>query len=234
MTKITTDDFLREGISKGLIGAIAGAVMAVASMGGVVGVWAWNRWLDDQTARLMEDISADRAIDIAAATAASTERMETIVAQLDRIEARLDAIERLAQLPREIARLRPQSSGPLTDCIEGQTCILRVTLERTRRCASCQIIPGGTEFYWLDPLSGNRYTGLPINKRPSRNLGDTPRTIDWNVEVPDRVVPPGALDYCIIPSYTDCPGQVAGEREPYSAPEPICLENIPILQAPRR
>ena len=236
MTKITADSFLadaREGISKGMIALIVLVMTGVAGLASGVTVFAWNKWVDDQTTRLMADIRADRAVDIAASTQAASAQMAAIFDKLDRIEGRLDTIERLSQLPREIAKLRPQSSGPLTDCVEGQTCILRVTLERTRRGASCQIIPGGTEFYWLDPQSGNRYTGLPINKRPSRNLGDTPRTIDWNVEVPDRVVPPGSLDYCIIPSYTDCPGQVPGEREPYSAPEPICLENVPILPAAR-
>ncbi|WP_299648057.1 hypothetical protein [uncultured Jannaschia sp.] len=244
MTQIRTEDLFREGVSKGFVGFVAGSVMAVASLGGAAGVWSWNRWINDQTETLMQKI--DERID-AKIRDANRELRDGIEEGRDRLEGkidqiiasqsvaieRIDAIERLAQLPREVARLRVPASGPLTDCTERGTCIIRATIERTTAGASCSVIPGETEFYWLDPESGNRFAAIPTNKRPARNIGDTPRTFDWQVEVPDRVVPPGFLDYCLAPVYTDCPGQIPGAKTPYMPPEPICIENIPIGQATR-
>ena len=164
------------------------------------------------------------------------ERLDRIDGRFDEIDTRFDDLERKVDrqtVPRVVTSLGRRSGPVRGRCYIGEGvdgtggCPIDMVIFRTSEARSCLLAKEQpVEYFWRDQLNGIEYEGRPNNQVNQRNLTLRPFTFSFNVPVP-LTAREGFLDYCYRAYYNGCPGTFP-EDKPYTPPEPVCIEDVPV------
>ncbi len=125
---------------------------------------------------------------------------ERFLKSLVAIRDDIDAIRR----PNDIFEIAKSSSARDGFCVASLPCTFNIVARRTPEGASCKIIAGETEYFFVNPVTGERRRVNRVNMGVSRNIG-----LDWT-DVTITVVTPigfvGERMFIFIPFYSQCNG----------------------------
>lgn len=128
------------------------------------------------------------------------------------VDEKLDVMQRsISQLqrPTEVFRISVLNSGPIRGhCVELAPCDVRLKISRREETVACRIVPGSTQWAFLNPRTDTVSTVRRMDAATDRNIGTAWELIDIRIFTPSGLEPE-ALFY-FTAQYVACPGMPEG------------------------
>ncbi|TYB83979.1 hypothetical protein [Oceaniovalibus sp. ACAM 378] len=128
-------------------------------------------------------------------------RVESLLGQMADVRDDIESLRR----PSEVFEVSITNTRPLDGhCVEREPCDIQIKLRRVAEGVRCRIVPGSTQWGFINPRSDLFAPAQRIIPGVARNIGMSWTTIDVQVMTPVGLEP--TADFVFEASYTSCPG----------------------------
>ncbi|WP_108482249.1 hypothetical protein [Oceaniglobus ichthyenteri] len=150
-------------------------------------------------------------------------RVENLLGQVADVRDDIESLRR----PSQVFEVSRTNTRPIDEyCIERQPCAVQLKVRRRPEGIRCRIVPGSTQWGFINPRSDLSAPAQRIEPGEARNIGVSWTTIDIIILTPVGLEP--TADFYFEAAYIGCPGMADGD-------EPLVFQSprIPFPIRPR-